>query len=212
MRILTFAILLVCCISVTLTQFIGDPIFCISNALGPKAKAEMKAVNIYCLISSTFTLPDEYDKETGADVAHPGLGVDAPEKDKRYHSYYIWVPIVLLLQAISFRIPHLLWKGFEGGRLRAIIVESSTVVLGLDKRQEVESRVLDYLETFKGRHNLWFFKYVLCEFLNFVVVVGNIYATDAFLGHEFSKYGLEVVQFLDEDPRSRTDPMVREKY
>ena len=40
-------------------------------------------------------------------------------------------------------------------------------------------------------------------------VIGQIFLTDKFLGGEFLRYGIEVVQFLDQDPETRVDPMAR---
>lgn len=40
-------------------------------------------------------------------------------------------------------------------------------------------------------------------------VIGQIFLTNRFLGGEFLRYGIEVVQFLDQDPETRVDPMAR---
>ena len=39
--------------------------------------------------------------------------------------------------------------------------------------------------------------------------MGQIFLTNRFLGGEFMRYGIEVVQFLDQDPETRIDPMAR---
>ena len=53
------------------------------------------------------------------------------------------------------------------------------------------------------------FSFLLCECLAFVIVVGNIYLTDVFLGGTFLKYGSDVVNFIDLPDIERVDPMVR---
>ena len=45
-------------------------------------------------------------------------------------------------------------------------------------------------------HWTWAIKFFLCEVLNFVNVVAQIFITDAFLGGEFRKYGIEVILIL----------------
>ena len=50
-------------------------------------------------------------------------------------------------------------------------------------------------------------KMLLVDFLNLINVVGNIYLVDAFLGGEFSTYGIQVLKFLEADPENRIDPM-----
>lgn len=71
--------------------FLGDPIQCINDRGVPG-----HVINTYCWITYTFTLPHEQGKPVGTHVAHPGLGND--NQDRRYHSYYQWVPFVLFFQ------------------------------------------------------------------------------------------------------------------
>ena len=54
-----------------------------------------------CWISSTYYLPDE--------KAIPGQ----PGVIKRHISYYQWVPVVLLAQALLFRMPSMFWRVFS---------------------------------------------------------------------------------------------------
>ncbi len=41
-------------------------------------------------------------------------------------------------------------------------------------------------------HRMWAIKFFSCEVLNFVNVIAQIFFTDAFLGGEFTQYGVEV--------------------
>ena len=41
-------------------------------------------------------------------------------------------------------------------------------------------------------HEIWALKFFICECLNFINVICQIFITDAFLGGEFSTYGTEV--------------------
>ena len=50
-------------------------------------------------------------------------------------------------------------------------------------------------------------KFFTCEILNFINVLGQIYFTDMFLGHQFTTYGLEVISMTTADPGTRADPM-----
>ena len=58
-------------------------------------------------------------------------------------------------------------------------------------------------------HNFWAAKMIFCELLTFINVLANIYFIDLFLGGEFSTYGLEVVNYVEDDPQNRIDPMSR---
>ena len=58
-------------------------------------------------------------------------------------------------------------------------------------------------------HNAWVVRMVLCELLNLFNVIGNIFLIDAFLGKEFSTYGVEVLNEIGKEAKDRTDPMSR---
>ena len=50
-------------------------------------------------------------------------------------------------------------------------------------------------------------KFVTCEVLNLVNVIGQIYFTDMFLGYQFTKYGRDVLAQSEMDLNLREDPM-----
>ena len=76
-------------------------------------------------------------------------------------------------------------------------------------RERKEDILAAYLMRNLHEHNGWALRFFLCELLNLMNVIGQIFLTDRFLGGEFTRYGIEVVQFLDQDPETRVDPMAR---
>merc|ERR1719430_1533 len=52
-------------------------------------------------------------------------------------------------------------------------------------------------------------KYVFCEFLNLINIILQLLITNRFLGGEFTAYGSRVVDFMNQDPSERTDPMYK---
>ena len=58
-------------------------------------------------------------------------------------------------------------------------------------------------------HEIWALKFFICECLNFINVICQIFITDAFLGGEFSTYGTEVRKldfyFFVKSTESRTE-------
>ena len=57
-----------------------------------------------------------------------------------------------------------------------------------------------------------FLQFVLCEVLNFANVIFQIILTNVFLGHEFTRYGREVIRFVQNDDELRTDPMSKVSF
>jgi len=199
----TFMFVLACCILVTATQYIGDPIECMPD----KDSLPQKVIDTYCYITSTYTLPKYYDKKVGVEVPHWGLGPEMVDDDKVYHNYYIWVPYMLFLQAISFYVPHWIWKAIQTDKVYTILMGLDNRTLDEADRKDKEKLLVNYLTLHLHTHNMWAAKYVFCEILNFVNVMVQISITDSFLGGAFTSYGPKVVQFLWSDPGDRTDPM-----
>ena len=49
-------------------------------------------------------------------------------------------------------------------------------------------------ETFYFSHNIYVYKFILCELLNLVNVLGQMWLMDVFFNGQFTTYGLEVRQ------------------
>ena len=137
---------------------------------------------------------------------------------------------MLFFQALFFYAPHWLWKQMEGGRMKVrfnlifatdhrsdLVLYPQHVIVGLnnhisdqDKRKDKIGQLAEYLGErlrFSSEHLGWALKFFICECLNMANVVAQIFITDAFLGGEFLKYGIEVIQFPMVNPEERVDPM-----
>ncbi|XP_011633530.1 innexin inx3 [Pogonomyrmex barbatus] len=197
----TSAILFASCIIITASNLIGDPIQCLSEL------PSSHVINTYCWITYTFTLPETHSQPVGTHVAHPGLGGDYGEK--RYHSYYQWVPFMLFFEGVLFYIPHWMWKHWEEGKIRTISEGMrGAMVETKQERQSKIDRLVQYLIETLHMHNSYAAGYFFCELLNFVNVIGNIFFVDTFLGGAFLTYGTEVLKFSNMNQEQRTDPMI----
>lgn len=198
---ITSAILFLCCIIVTANNLIGDPINCLSEL--PSGHV----INTYCWITYTFTLPHSIANPVGTHVAHPGLGGDYGEK--RYHSYYQWVPFMLFFQGVLFYMPHWMWKQWEEGKIRMISEGMRGAMIDTkQERQAKTDRLVQYLVETLHLHNSYAAGYFFCEILNFVNTVGNIFFVDTFLGGAFLTYGTDVLRFSNMNQEQRSDPMI----
>ena len=202
----TTVLLLASCILVCTRQFIGNPIQCITDG-----KIPGHVINTYCFIMSTFTVPDYHDTEIGKESPHPGVGTPGIDGGgTEYHAYYQWVPFVLFLQAAMFYFPHYLWKIWDDGKFPTLIqgLNNKAMVMKSDDRKSKHRCLIKYVMGNLHEHNMWAFKFFFCEFLNVVNCIGNIYFTDYFLGYQFSKYGSEVLSYIQTtEIEDRTDPM-----
>ena len=51
-------------------------------------------------------------------------------------------------------------------------------------------------------------RYVFCDLLNFVNVIGQMYFVNFFLGGVFMTYGTDVINFMSMEDKDRSDPMM----
>ncbi|XP_071522205.1 innexin inx2-like [Panulirus ornatus] len=199
----TFVVFIVSGALVTAKEFIGAPIQCISKAV------PTGVLNTFCFIMSTFSVPRHWAKPLGDGVSYPGVGPHEDEDEIVYHAYYQWVPFVLVLQAIMFYVPRYLWKNMEGGLFTTILAGLDKLTMDENARFKKHKILSQYMIRHLHMHMNWAIRFFLCEALCLVVVVGNIYFTDLFLGGTFLTYGTEVINFPDMDPENRVDPMTR---
>ncbi|GAB6022656.1 hypothetical protein CHUAL_006747 [Chamberlinius hualienensis] len=200
----TVIVLFAFSILVTSKQYIGDPIDCL--------KVEPFRENLidqYCWVSSTITVPNACNKEIGKDVIHPCVDKYVKGEDKvQYHQYYQWVCFVLFLQALMFYFPHYVWKCWEGGRLKALSADLDGPLVGDDVKIQRMKAISSYFNVSLNHHNFYAYRYFVCEILNFINVIGQMFLTNRFLGGTFLDYGTDVINFTQLDQINRTDPMV----
>jgi len=202
-------IILLAAIALVTSSLIGNPINCMSDSLSDKGTELM---NSYCWIHSTYSVNDKFNGTQGVDYAHPGLGEDDVNEDRlgwTHHKFYQWVVFVLVLQAGGFYLPRLLWKSAEGGVMKLLTTGLTDIDSFMDKhtRREGVKLIASYYNISPSRRGTYFMKFVVCELLNLVNVLVQIYFTDVFLGYQFTKFGREVFAVSEQDLNTRADPM-----
>lgn len=200
----TFVILVAFSLIVTSRQYIGDPIDCIVDEI------PLHVMDTYCWIYSTFTVVDRpgIGNLVGRDVVAQGVSSHVEGVDEvKYHKYYQWVCFALFFQAILFYIPRYLWKTWEGGRIKMLVLDLNCPVVSEDCKSDRRKLLVDYFATNLHSQNFYAFRFFFCEILNFINVVGQIYLVDYFLDGEFSNYGSDVLKYTEMEPEERPDPM-----
>jgi len=131
-------------------------------------------------------------------------------------AFYQWVPFVLVLQAALFYIPRRIWKSCEGGLIESFGKEAKTIVIlkgdsenqvkkGSVLKEDVARKYSSYFQSILHHNTGYFAQFLICEILNLLVDILNIYLTDFFLAGRFMKYGTQVWKYLTHDQFSRTD-------
>ncbi|EJW86712.1 innexin family protein, partial [Wuchereria bancrofti] len=85
-------------------QHFGAPIRCLVDR--QYSGSWIGYVHDYCFISERYSLiPPEYEADE--------IAAFDPTHEKKYENYYQWVPFLLAAQALSFYVPHFLWRWFQ---------------------------------------------------------------------------------------------------
>lgn len=88
-----------------------------------------------------------------------------------------------------FYIPHLMYKALEDGKMKNLIGALSRFQLCKEKRCDGASTLAKYLAETRGEYNGYSIRIFLGHSLYLVNVIGQIFFTNYFLGHNFFDYG-----------------------
>ena len=143
----TVVFLVVFTVIVSTTQYVGAPIHCWCPAYFTENHQQF--TNKICWISNTYYLPER-------------VVAGQPGAIKRHISYYQWVPVMLLLQALLFHLPCLFWRIFSdrsGINVNNLVEAAETIQNALyPERREKTIRYmirhldhyLDYQRDYRG--------------------------------------------------------------
>lgn len=213
----TTLILFVASVLVTSRQYIGEHIACITDT---KSVPE-NVMNTFCFFMATFTVRTNVSLHEKHGIPYLGVSAINSEnlRDDSYvlrHNYYQWVPFVLFGQAIAFYLPHYIWKRKEDGRLRKYtegfkyMAYSLTESVGLKTPQGenvpsavvVQQRLDEFRHAFLQRlhvQRMWAAWFILCEILNAINLIVQIYLTNVFLSGGFYDLGPAAIRTSDMD-------------
>ena len=82
----------------------------------------------------------------------------------------------MILQAIMFYLGRYLWKIWEGGKVRMLLMDLNQPIV--DDTDGRKNNLVEYFVKNIGKHNIYFWRFFSCELLNFINVVGQIFLTD----------------------------------
>ncbi|CAG2186617.1 inx [Mytilus edulis] len=101
-HVYTAVILIIFTVAVSSGQFFKDPIQCWHPA---EFKSSMESYTSYnCWVKNTYYIP-MYDE----------IPPDITIRQDAEITYYQWVPLILLLMAMLFKLPNVVWRIFSGG-------------------------------------------------------------------------------------------------
>jgi len=194
----TVGLCVIASILVASSEYIGSPITCLSS---DQDKIPGDVFNAYCWIHGGKKIHEKYQKT---------YKCHAPNQDSISDTndtlYYQWVVFMLAINAMIFRIPHILWKFFEGGVMKNFHSGKGLKSDLTNNDGDMEEHLQTHIAYFKrlrkkiGKNLSYYAKFQGCQILNIIMLVINFCATDGFLSGNFRTYGSKVVSFLTRDP------------
>ena len=117
---------------------------------------------------SSFDIPPEFE------------GSCARQSDKEdsgggdvFNSFYQWVSLCLVSQALVFYLPRALWVSLEGGLMKHLAKDAGGKVV-----EDAEKKKDDLLATFNkhlhNKYDRYFQTFIGCEILNLVILASQV--------------------------------------
>merc|ERR1711935_737415 len=121
---------------------------------------------------------------------------------------------MLVTSAFLFKIPHLIWKTYEGGIMKAFFSGKGQKdkLLSDDKVNENMEFNFNYYNKLKGHNSTYYYIFQFCQLLNIVMLALNWMATNKFLGGNFNSYGTDFIDYqsltsYQKEAKNVSDPM-----
>ena len=108
--------------------------------------------------------------QIGFHVAETGVGpYDSRDKENiNVKAYYQWVPFMLFLQGVMFYVPHIIFKTFEGGKVKSYIDGLQMWVLDNNERSEKEKELAKNIVENLGQLRTWCMQLIAARVLYLV--------------------------------------------
>ena len=154
----------------------------------------------YCWMYANFKIPEDYRGPCSSTVSDhdPNMDIEGPI----YNSYYQWIPIYLIFLAVLFYLPRCFWLMMEGGLMK-FFGKGTTTRFIEDPEEKRDKLVKFFKDNIHNKYNIYYFGFIVCEFLNFLVVLMAMYLTDRFLNGQFLWYGFRVWTYYSLPPEEQ---------
>ena len=161
-------LLLVFSVMAGLNQFFGDPIQCDL----PGGGVSSDTLKNYCWMYSSFNIPNDFQGSCSRKGELDEFG------DEVFNSFYQWVSLCLVGQALLFYLPRTLWLSLEGGLMKHLAKDASGKVVE-DAEKKRDELILTFNRHLHNKYDKYFNSFVGCELLNLGIAIFQVTSKDA---------------------------------
>ncbi|XP_051168211.1 innexin inx2-like [Leptopilina boulardi] len=195
-----------CSALLTFKTYFGNPINCFisTNSQIPK-----EAINSFCWVTSTAIVAEKTQGIRGIDNVGLGMRPSQNDSDLIEQQYYKWVCLFLGLQALMFYIPRALWIVWERNIISFLAKDLATPLPQVAWTEEKRNHLTNYFTNANlYSNNFYAIRFFICELLNLLNSICQIYFLDLLLNGQFSLLGPASVTFATAyDTTKMIDPL-----
>ena len=187
------------CMTITAFELTNKPLDCTASGI-----LTSDIVNTHCMAENLYTIRQKMTPSGRQSIEiYPGISghYRGQEKDVKYHSFYRYTPLYMLVEALLFTLTNCLWKYLEDGVLQTIIQDlniNCNRETFDQKRNELIKHSATAINTMQNTTE-YAAKYYFCMFLSLVNVGIQFAFTHWFLNEgDFLYYGYDVVKYYIE--------------
>lgn len=187
---MTSIMLLIITLFTYMNQYVREAMICDEEVL--------PHISQYCFLNGTYIIISDnetYNALTSG-IRHVTMISLKPTDKLRYQSYYGMMSIVLLIQSIFFYVPRYLWVIWEGEQTKKIMLGLDMPIMIEECEKERKILYMKYFIRSRGRHNFYALRFLICQILNLINVIGQIFFINYFLGGDFLTYGVDVLHYM----------------
>ena len=159
----TSMLLLVFSAMAGLNQFFGDPIQCDL----PGGGVSSDTLKNYCWMYSSFNIPNDFQGSCSRKGDLDEFG------DEVFNSFYQWVSLCLVGQALLFYLPRTLWLTLEGGLMKHLAKDASGKVVE-EAEKKRDELILTFNRHLHNKYDRYFNSFIGCELLNLGIAVFQV--------------------------------------
>lgn len=178
-------------------QFFNDKIECIHEK-GYRSSV----VNMQCWAQATYSVvledsdsSSKYFQPQSESLSQQGVRRLLNGENYQKRAYYQWVAIALIIQAVCFYLPRMLWRSKESCRMDTLLKEVRGYVYGENVEKNVSKLALyvaDHPDELSGG---LLNTYLLCKLLCFINSIFQLIAIGYFLETDFVTLGFNMMSY-----------------
>ena len=121
----------------------------------------------YCWMYSSFDIPKHFQGSCSRKGRMDDFG------DEVFNSFYQWVSLCLVGQALLFCLPRILWLSLEGGLMKHLARDASGKVVE-DAEMKRDELILTFNRHLHNKYDRYFNSFIGCELLNLGIAIFQV--------------------------------------